>query len=140
MSSNAKKLEETQQALSDFQKLNDSLTEKIAKTKEMISREKRTKYSLKLELAQLQESMENIRQEIEKMDKERNNLSRIHTDLVCISKRVKNFEIIKNMRLESKRAWMVKLQDQLATYDFTIEQRQEDRSNGISSLTQIPGA
>lgn len=130
------KLEENYHLIEDFERLNSNLAAKVEQAKEARCKQESMKYLINFELSRVRFIIEQTKQEVSKLETERERLSKIRHELICLDKQERNLLTLNNIRLEMKEHTMDKLQNKLDTLDFTIEERECDPTRGVNTFSQ----
>lgn len=125
------KLQETYQSIDNLERLNNSLSNKIAIAEQERIKEESTYNLLKYELSQLTKSLQDEKSQVAKLKTRQDRLSKSHRDILRSLKSFQNYSLVNNIRLEMKAHSMEKVQQKLDALDFDNEARECDPSQAF---------
>lgn len=97
------------------------------------------KLQLKLALSRLHQSINELKQDVSRLERERDLLADSNIGVMSFSKRARNYQAITSLRRELKDSWITNMEYKLQALDFAVAQKEEDQSGGgLSNLTQYP--
>lgn len=114
-------MEETRQLIEDFSKQNSKLTSKITEIDDKIAEEESLQKLLEFELSQMKISLNKLKQDLSKLDKEKERLTVNLSRAKCLHRQFANYQELNELRVEIKNKQMVKMHNKLHTLDFAIE-------------------
>lgn len=132
------KLEETQRAIENLERLDNDLTRKIIIARNEAAKEESQQHLLQFELSQMKIDIEQARDEENMLRMEQNRLIETLGEKNRLVKEMQNSNIISNMLMQTKIQAMEKLQHVLATIDFHVEVNKNRSSGSFDCSTQYP--
>lgn len=129
-------LEETENSISNYERLNNSLDSKIIERKEKRIQEIASQHLLRYELSALRIAIDRNKKVVSALEKDYQRLTTLHIEVIGTLKTMRNLNAVNRLRMDQKERNYNKLLDECHTLDFEVEQLADCSQVNSNTLTK----